>query len=140
MGAFLRDVRFAFRSLRHSPGLVLVIVGSLGLGIGAMTTASTWIDSFLLRPFPAVKESDRLVGVYTRGPQDVEWSLSYPKFQKVRDAISSLDGMMVYNMSAVSLKDGDQAPERVWAQLVSGNFFDLLGVKAVMGRTFLPDE
>ncbi len=140
MGDLLRDFRFAVRSLRRTPGLALVIVLSLGFGIGAMATAYTWIDSFLLRPFPAVKQSDRLFGVFTKGPDGVEWSLSYPTYLAFRGQIAALDGVLVHTPWTLSLKAGDQAPERVFGEVVSGNFFDVLGVHAEIGRTFRPDE
>jgi hypothetical protein len=140
MGDLMRDLAFAFRNLRRVPGTVLVIVASLGLGVGAVTTAYAWIDSFLLRPFPVVRESDRLVGVYTEGPEGAQWSLSYPSYRAFNNEVQSFDGVVVHGNATVSLKVGQDGPERVFAQYVSGDFFEVLGVPAAIGRTFRADD
>src|SRR5437867_1059817 len=133
-------LRYTFRTLFQAPGFAVVVVLSLGLGIGATATAFTWIDSFLLRPFAVVRESDRLVGIHTQGPGGAEWNLSYPKYQQWRDAVQAFNGMVVHTIAPLSLRLEAETAERVWGQLVSGNYFDVLGVRAVRGRTFLPDE
>jgi predicted permease len=128
--------------LVRTPGVTLVVVLSLGVGIGAATTAYTWIDAFVLRPLPLVERSDRLVSVYTKGPSGARWSLSYPAFTDWRAALpaSVFEGITVSSNQTFSLKTDRFGPERVWGQAVSGNFFDLLGVRVLHGRPFQPDE
>ena len=134
------DIRLAVRGLHKAPGFALVVILSLGVGIGATTTVYTWIDSFLLRPFPAVRESNRLVGVYTMGPGGAQWSLSYPRYRRWREAASAVDGLVVYGDKDLSLRTDQFGPARVFAEMVSGNYFDVLGMLAVMGRTLTPKD
>jgi len=137
----MRDLRLAVRGLLRSPGFTAVVVLSLGLGIGAATTAYHWIDSFVLHPLPAVAESDRLVSVFTRGPGGAEWSLSYPRFRQWREAAAGRVDVALFRAEALSLRTEGTAPERIWGDMVSGNYFDLLGVRATSGRTLtLEDE
>ena len=68
MESFLQDLRYGLRGLRRSPGLAAIAVLSLGLGIGAITTAYTWVDRFVLRPLPLVEGMDRMLVVTTRAP------------------------------------------------------------------------
>ncbi len=138
----MMTLRHAIRSLSRTPGVVLVVVLSLAVGIGATTTAYTWIDAFVLRPLPLVERSDRLVSIYTQGPGGVRWSLAYPTFTDWRAALPStvFDGMLVSSNQSLSLKTERFGPERVWSQVVSSNFFDLLGIRMIRGRGFQPDE
>jgi predicted permease len=138
----MTTLRHAIRSLGRTPGVVLVVILSLGVGIGATTTAYTWIDSFVLRPLPLVERSDRLVSIYTKGPGGAKWSVSYPSFHDWRAALpaSVFEGMIVSSNQTLSLKTDRFGPERVWGQAVSGEFFDFLGVRMVRGRSFRPEE
>ena len=110
----MRDLRLAVRGLLRSPGFTAVVVLSLGLGIGAATTAYHWIDSFVLHPLPAVAESDRLVSVFTRGPGGAEWSLSYPRFRQWREAAAGRVDVALFRAEALSLRTEGTAPERIW--------------------------
>jgi len=140
-----QDVRYGIRSLRHSPAFTLTAILCLGLGIGANSAIFSLVNALLLRPLP-VKEPSRLVRLYTRveRPEEPEraWvgGSSYPDFADLRDASGDVfSGMAAEFNSHVSLLRGDE-PERGSAALVSGNYFDLLGVPAEIGRTFAPDE
>ena len=138
----MTTVRHAIRSLARTPGVVLVVVLSLGVGIGATTTAYTWVDSFILRPLPLVERSDRLVSIYTKGPSGVKWSVSYPSFKDWQAAVppSLFEGMTLSSNQSLSMKTDRFGPERVWAQVATSNFFDVLGVTMIRGRGFQPDE
>lgn len=140
MSTLFQNLRYTLRGLTKAPGFTAVVVLSLGLGIGAVATAFTWVDFFLLRPFPLVRESNRLVGLHTEGPGGVEWSVSYPKYLQWRNGVKSFDGLVVFSMQQFSLRVDDATPERVWSEVVSGNYFDVLGVHAARGRTFQADE
>ena len=133
MESVLQDLRFGLRALRKRPGLTLVAVVSLGLGIGANTTAFTWMNTFVLRPLPAVPQFGRLVAISTHGPGDAEWGISYPNLRDWRAQSRSLD-VAASAMGELGLRDEGGTVERTWASMVSGNYFDVLGVRPALGR------
>ncbi len=129
------------RGLAKVPGFVAVVVLSLGLGVGATTTAFSWIDSFLLNPLPGVPSSSQLVSVFTKGPGGAEWSVAYPRFKRWRDAVGGVvGGLAVFSSEQFSLRFDQFGPERVWSNVVSGNYFDVLGVRTASGRPLTPDD
>jgi predicted permease len=134
----MQDIRFALRGLRKHPGLTLAAILSLGLGIGANTTVFTWIQAFVVDPLPAVSGFDRLVEVETRGPENREWSLSYPSFRDWNQATRTVD-LAVADMFQAGLQQGDGV-QRVWGLAVSANYFDVLKVRPALGRGFQADE
>ncbi|HLX42996.1 MAG TPA: ABC transporter permease [Bryobacteraceae bacterium] len=140
----LDDLRYAVRNLRKSPVFTLVAVLSLALGIGANTAIFTLLDQVLLRMLP-VKNPQELVRVYgakgafsgsSRCPSDC---LSYPMYKDLRDQNQVFTGMLARWPVALSFTDGEKT-ERVRGELVSGNYFDVLGVKPAIGRTFTQDD
>ncbi|HKP30589.1 MAG TPA: ABC transporter permease, partial [Gemmatimonadales bacterium] len=136
---FLHDLRYALRGLSRAPGFALVVILTLALAIGANTTVFTWMDGFVLRPFPAVKESDRLVWVNTRAPDGDEWSVAYPTLRDWDRAAKSAEGIAGYDMAQVALRV-DGSSERAWSLLATGNYFTLLGLQPAMGRFFTPED
>ena len=135
----LQDLRFGLRMMARNRGFTVVAVLTLAIGIGATATAFTWIDAVLLQPLSGVKEPNRLVTVETV-TSNGEWvPNSYPDFIDFRDRLKLFDGVAVTHVSAFSVGKENHA-ERVWGELVSGNFFAVLGVKAEAGRMFLPAE
>lgn len=138
----MRELRLAARALLRTPGFVAVVVLSLAIGIGATTTAFTWIDSFLLHPLPTVPKSNELMSVYTKGPGGAEWSVSYPRSSRWREHVGGvIEGLAVYSGEQLALRSDDFGPERIWSAMVSGNYFDVVGVRARAGRTLtLEDE
>jgi predicted permease len=139
MGAFARDLRHAARALRASPGLVLLATLSLALGIGANVTVFAWARAVLLEPFSGVPGQDRLVKVLQTDRNEEFVSFSYPDYRDLRDRATTLDGLAAVRNLPVTLAS-DGRSERVWAQLVSGNFFEVLGVGAQAGRTLTPAD
>lgn len=139
MTTILADFRFALRTLAKAPGFVFVAVLSLGLGVGAVTTTFAWADRFVWNPLPVVRDADRLIYLLTRAPGGGTFTLSYPTYQDWRARAKTLDGSAVYAMDQIGLRV-DGGTERAWGLLASGNYFDVLGVRAVLGRTFLEDE
>ena len=133
------DLRFALRMLRKKPGFTLIAVFTLALGIGANTAIFSLVNTILFRPLP-VQEPDRLVAVFPANQRTNEaQSFSYPNYVDVRDRNEVLTGLLAYHFAAMSLsRNGNN--EIVWGYLASGNYFDLLGVKAALGRTFTPDD
>ena len=137
--ALLRDVRFGCRMIARNPGFAAVAILTLAIGIGATATAFNWIDIVLLRPIGGVDDPQRLVALESVTPGG-EWvPNSYPDYRDFRDRLHLLDGIAVSHPSAFSVGQQDHA-ERVWGELVSGNFFAVLGVNPQLGRIFSPDE
>src|SRR6058998_592457 len=134
------DLRFAFRQLLKNPGFSTVAVLTLALGIGANTAAFSWIQSVLLRSVPGVAQADRLVVI---APRHVSGNLidtmSYPDLKDLAAHKELFTGIVASQYAPVSLMIGTE-PVWVWAQAVTANFFDVLGVRPVLGRTFLPEE
>jgi predicted permease len=135
----LQDLRYGARMMARNRGFTAVAVVTLAIGIGATTTAFTWIDAVLLQPLSGVKEPNRLVTVESVAPNGDWVPNSYLDFTDFRDHLKLFDGIAVTRSSAFSVGKEGHA-ERVWGELVSGNFFSVLGVKAEIGRTFLPSE
>jgi putative ABC transport system permease protein len=138
METLWHDLRYGFRVLRASPGFAAVAVISLALGIGANTSIFSVVNAALLRPLP-VTEPDRLVFVFNGSLADPYSVSSYPDYVDYRDKNEVFSDLLVYSSITMSARTDDQA-DLLSGLLVSGNFFDTLGVRAEMGRTFLPDE
>ena len=136
----LQDLRHASRSLLQRPGFTAAIVLTLGLAIGANATIFSWIDAVIINPLPGVARSSELGGVRFATATRSNLSFSYPNYRDVRDSRpAGIAGIAVYDMMPVSLRI-DGAPERAWAEVVSGNLFDVLGVPAGLGRTLLASD
>ncbi len=138
MSNLLQDLRYAFRAMAKSPGFTSVALLTLALGIGANTTIFTWVNGFLLNGYPGIPAQDRLV-VFSTEFRGNYMSVSYPDFVDFRDKNSVFSGLVAMDMTALSLTV-DKEAERAWGLLVSGNYFDALGVRLAQGRGFLPDE
>ena len=139
MHGFMEDIHYAFRLFRKSPGFTLVVVLSLALGIGANTTTFTWLNNMVFKPLSGVPANDRLVLIENRTASGDENLVSYPDYRDYRDQSKTFAGLTGYNGLLLSLTS-DNETNPVWAESVAGNFFDVLGVKAAVGRTFLPEE
>src|SRR5689334_10060216 len=138
MDSLIKDIRYAVRSLMKRPGFMAIAVITLALGIGANTAIFSLVNTVLLRSLP-VERPDAIVAVAVRGKDDSLSAFSYPNYKDFRDRNEVLDGLLVYRFVPLSLSRNGMN-ERVWGYEVSGNYFDVLGVKAVQGRTFLPEE
>ena len=136
----LQDVRFGLRLLVGRPAFTATAVLTLGPGIGATATIASWIDALVLRPLPGVMETDRLVEVGGTDGLRTGLAMSYPDYVDLRDQpLPGLAGITCGTFWPMTLRVGNQA-DRVWGRLASGNYFDLLGVRASQGRTFRPEE
>jgi putative ABC transport system permease protein len=135
----MNDVRFGFRMLFKKPGFTLVAVLTLALGIGANSTIFSLVNAVLLRPLP-VEEPDRVVSVYATFQDQTRSSrFSYPNYLDYRDRSESLAGLAAQTSTPLTLGLADGS-EPVLGQIVSGNFFTLLGVRARLGRVFTQEE
>ncbi|MCI0392116.1 MAG: ABC transporter permease [Acidobacteria bacterium] len=139
MNTLLQDLRFGARMLWKRPGFTAVVMLTLALGIGANTAIFGVVDRLLVRMLP-VNEPERLVNLEGRDEKgDNDTSFSYPIYKDYRDQNDVFDGLLAYSENAMNLSEGGQ-PERIMGALVSGNYFDALGVTPALGRAFLPEE
>ena len=129
-----QDVRFGLRMLRKSPGFTCVAVLTLALGIGANSAIFTVVDAVVLRPLPASRP-DRLVRLDVKSPQGVDAYFSYPDYDDIRQQVRSFSGVAVYYRSGRFLNSLDESSEVVIDD-VSPDYFTVLGVKPLLGRTF----
>jgi predicted permease len=137
----LADLRYAVRMLVKRPGFTLVAVLSLALGIGANTTIFSVVNALLLRTLP-VRDPGRLVAIYTRDRQNPAMNgapLSHLNWRDYREQARSFTGILGYDWAPLSVTTGGEASLMV-GQLVSEDYFDLLGVRAERGRTFTREE
>ncbi len=139
MDDLVLDLRHAGRLLAKSPGFVMVAALALGLGVGANTAIFSLVNGFFLRPLP-VEDAGRLVWLTTRAPTSPRpMNLSYPDYVDYRDRNEVFTGLIAYDNIPVALAGGGP-PERVRGQIVSGNYFTVLGVRPALGRVFAPAE
>ncbi len=135
------NLRYALRTLRKSPGFTVVAVLSLAFGIGVNTTMFSIINAVLLRPLP-VDQPGEIVEVYTStGSEDFPQSVfSYPDYVDLRENNDVFAGVAAHAMAVASLRQGNDEPATVMAEVVSADFFDVMGVAPLLGRTFAADE
>lgn len=139
MGNVLADVRHSFRVLIKSPGFTIVAILALALGIGANTAIFSVIDRVLLRPLP-FPESERMMRVQRRFPNGNASSVSVPKFMAWRQC-QAFQSIAAYDQGGVTLNLGTgDRPDPVSAVHATAEFFNVFGVKPVLGRTFTAQE
>jgi putative ABC transport system permease protein len=136
----LRDIHYAFRSLANTPGFTAIALLALALGIGANTAIFSVVSAVLLRPLP-YKDADRLVMVWSSKPQtDSEiMPVSPPDYTDWKNQNHVFEEMAISSDSIYSLT-GMGDPEQIIGYRFSSNFFDVMGVKPLIGRTFLREE
>lgn len=140
MAGFRRDLRYTLRRLSRSPGIVLAVVVSIGLGIAGNATIFSVVSTFLLRSAP-VGDPPTLMGLYTTQNNsccgnNVSWQL----YADLREQAKSFSGIAAYYpMMPVSI-GGYEEPERVWGELATANFFDVAQIHMTLGRGFSPEE
>jgi len=134
--ALIADLRFAARLLLKEKGFTAVAVLSLALGIGANTAIFSFADLFFWRALPAVND-DRLFTL-VRG-DGLVWTTSYPDYLDYRDRSQSFAGLAAYFPVILAFGNGERS-RVLTGELVTGNFFEVLGVPMSQGRAFLPEE
>ena len=139
LGDLGMDLRQGIRVLLRRPGPTAVAVLSLALGIGANTAVFSLTNGLLLRPL-MVEGPDELASVFTsRLGEDRYGSTSYPDYLDYREQNQVFSGLAAHTPAPMALA-GDGAPKIIWGQVVSENYFQVLGVEAALGRTFRPEE
>ena len=140
MSNLLQDLRFAARMLLKSPGFTAVAVLSLALGIGANSTIFTLVSAVLLHPLP-MKDADRLVAVFTTDERNRGAFFNYMQtsplnFRDYREESGEVfSGLVAWNGIPLAFT-GKGEPEQIFGEMVSGEFFTVLGVSPALGRSF----
>lgn len=135
-----RDVRYALRQLRKSPGFTITATAMLTVAICANSTVFSWIDGTMLRPIPGARDTGDLVSLQ-RGERNFSPvpPFSYLDYRDLREQNHTFAGLLAYHHDWITLTGGSQ-PERVFIANVTANYFDVLGIKPVLGRFFLGEE
>ncbi len=140
MDSLLNDLRYASRRLLRSPGFTIAAALTLALGIGANTTIFTLVNAILLRAPAAVAAPDRLVSLYTSDYSGPPYGASsIPDYEDFAKQTDVFDGVMIFMPRSVSV-GAEDAMERAGLELVSDNYFRVMGVRPAYGRFFLPEE
>src|SRR5215467_1618406 len=136
----LKDIRYAWRTLRQNPGFAATAIVSIALGIGANSAIFAVADGMLLRPLPVPNPSN-IVSLRSRTPNGNFETVSYPDFLDIRDKNRSFENLVAFDLAATGFaKDASTQQQLKVGLLVSGNFFSALNVQPEFGRAFNSDE
>ena len=136
-----QDIRYGWRLMVRKPAFTIVAVLTLGLGIGANVSMFSWVDGRMRHLLGNVEHADRLVALNGTTRTRDELSLSYPDFEDYRQRRpASVDDLIAYTMLPMNMRVDNGEPQRVFGEMVSGNYFDALGTRPAIGRAFLPEE
>jgi predicted permease len=144
MSTFLQDLKFGARLLAKTPGFTLIAALSLALGIGANTTIFTLVNAVLLNPLP-VEDPSQLVSVWTTDERNQGAGLDFLQtspmnFKDLREKNEVFSGMTGHAGLPLNITGGSGQPEQIFGELVTGNYFSVLGARPQIGRGFLADE
>jgi predicted permease len=131
----LQDLRFGIRMLAKNKSFAAIAILTIGLGIGASTTVFSWISTVLLNPLPGASHPERVVALEEIAPDGDSKRPSYLDFRDFRDNLRQIESMTVAREMAFAV-GSETNIERIWGELVSGNYFDVLGVQPAAGRFF----
>lgn len=135
----MNDLKFALRQLLKHPGFTAVVVLTLALGIGANTTVFCWIQGVLWRPLPGVARSGEMVALCSRRGPDYWDTVSLPDLRSYAELTNIFAGVIGSQITPACLTVNDK-PEWMYGQITTANFFEVLSVKPLHGRTFLAEE
>src|SRR5262249_18992606 len=133
------DLRYAIRTLAKNPAFALTVIAVLTVGIGLNAPVFTMLKAIAFKPLAGVDRSAKLVSIFRETASGRQLPLSYPDYQYVRDHDHAFSGLMGSVLEEVGLGQG-QSTRSLWGELVTGNFFDVLGVGAERGRALLPSD
>jgi predicted permease len=139
MRTLLEDVRWGWRVFRGSAGLTLTAILTLALGIAANTVVFGWIDRVLLDPIPGVLRPSELATLETLTPTGELQNSAYRDYRDYRDGMQQVSGLAASLLNAFTI-GSEENPRLLWGEFVSPNYFSVLGVNAIRGRTFAPGE
>jgi predicted permease len=132
------DLRIGMRMLRRRPGFTLIAVLCLTLGIASTTAVFSWVEGILLRPFPKVARQERMLamtGTDRNGRTDISWL----DFQDLHRNCKLVEAFIAEHIGGATLSIGNRAESAI-GSVVSANYFDVLGIRPILGRTFVPSE
>ena len=138
MDSLWQDLRYAVRLFARSPGVTATAVLALALGIGANSAIFSLVNGVLLRPLPGVQDADQVVTLEPAQNGRAQYSFGYPDYVDYRDHNSSFAGLAAHCGTPLSFNNG--APERLRGDLVTGNYFSVLGVIPAAGRMIAPED
>jgi putative ABC transport system permease protein len=139
MNNFLRDLRYGWRTLTRNPGFAVVAVLTIGIGIGASTTIFSWMRSMLLNPLPGAVQAERVVCIENTAPDGEPLTTSYLDFRDFRDNLHLVNFVTARVGNVFSVGDAPRTTQ-VWGEMVSGGFFEMLGIQPEAGRFFSDAE
>jgi predicted permease len=139
MTSIWQDLQFSLRMIAKAPGFAAIVILTLALGIGANTTIFSWINSALLNPVPGISNPKDVVALTLSKPGENPFGFTYPDFEAMRDGQQSFTGLTECTFLPLSLT-GKGKQERIWGMIASASYFDVLGVRPILGRGFLPEE
>jgi putative ABC transport system permease protein len=134
-----RDLRYAISGLWRSPGFTVAAVAALGLAIGANATIFGLVDALWFRP-PGISQPSRLVWIFSTTGQETSGLWSYPEYEMLRDRTTSFSGVVARGRRGAALRAADGASDLLLVNVVSPNFFTVLGVRPAAGRLFAPGD
>ena len=133
-----QDLQYAIRLLVKAPAVTAMAVIALALGIGANTAIFSLVNGALLRPLPGVQDPDRLITLERTVNGRLQYNFGYPDYIDYRQQNNTLDDLAAHCGTPLSFNNG--SAERLRGDLVSGNYFAMLGVKPALGRLISPDD
>jgi predicted permease len=133
------DLLIAFRRLRSSPGFTVAAIATLALGIGANTTVFSLVNAVVFRPFGVQRQSELVFFNEHLTKTDFP-TVSYPDYKDYRDRNTVLTDLAMYRFVPLSVSQGGGENSRLWGYEVTGNYFSMLGVSAIRGRLFKPED
>ncbi|MGB7284334.1 MAG: ABC transporter permease [Candidatus Acidiferrum sp.] len=139
MNTLLRDIRYGLRTLAGKPAFTAVAILTIGIGIGASTTIFSWMRSMLLNPLPLAAQPERVVAIENMAPDGEPITTSFLDYRDFRDNLKLLTLVSARDWNVFSVGEAPNTA-KVWGEMVSGNFFDMLGVKPEAGRFFAGAE
>ncbi len=139
MAQLRQDLSYTFRRLSKTPGLVLAVVFSIGLGIAANSTIFSMVSRFVLTP-PPVGDPGTLLSLKTTDKNECCSNFPWPVYTDLRDQAKSFSGLAAYDELLPASIGGKGEPERLWGQAATANYFDVAQMRMALGRGFLPRE
>jgi macrolide transport system ATP-binding/permease protein len=144
----MQDLRFGLRMLRKNPGSTVIAVLALALGSGVNTAILSAVNGFVMRPLPAEKPAELVVPYMGRKTDAQVWGkFSHPNYADLREQNKSFSELCAWMGTSAGISSSEsrtagdnERTEVIWGELVSGNYFDVMGVKPLLGRAFLPEE
>jgi predicted permease len=136
----MHDLKFAFRQLRKSPGFTAVAVLTLGLGIGANTAIYSLVQAMFFRALPVAKPHELVVVLQNTSFIPLPLGLPYADFKDLRERNHAFSDLIAYMPAPAHFSRSHEPAERAWIELVSPNYFSMLGVSAQLGRLFQTQE